>query len=77
MTAIILHKSPKKDKNAGNLPRQASYAPMPAEAAALVKEGWEDLDQAVDEIRDGIVYGFIALLEVPLQLMEGSRKARD
>ena len=75
MSMTIISKSRRKNKSTGKSIRRGTYVSIPAEATKLVREGWEDLDKGVDQIRDSVVLAFVALLEAPLQIMQASIEA--
>ncbi len=73
MTITMLQQAVQENKAELQL-RREDFPQIPAEAAHLVPEGWEDLDQAVDLLAEKTTFGFAALLEAPIALLEAATK---
>ena len=52
--------------------RREDFPQIPADATHLVREGWEDLDRAVDMLAEKASFGFAALLEAPFILLQAT-----
>lgn len=73
MTITMLQQAVREEEAEFQL-RREDFPQIPAEAAQLVPKGWEDLDQAVDLLAEKTAFGFAALLEAPIALLEAATK---
>jgi len=74
MTISMLQTLPQEKETELQLRRE--HLPyLPLEAEYLVREGWEGLDQAVDILAEKTTFGFAALLQAPIALLEAVQKS--
>lgn len=69
---VNLHQKNGGDKEYKLTLRREDFPQIPADATHLVREGWEDLDRAVDLLAEKTAFGFAALLEAPLALLRAT-----
>ncbi len=73
MTITMLQQAVREEEAEFRL-RREDFPQIPAEAPHLIREGWEDLDQAVDMLTEKASFGFAALLEAPIAFLAAATK---